>query len=117
MSTQSQLTIQFVLQGDENVNQTYQTQPNTNASGADDVYALIDGNNNIIKPPVGADNGFILIPPANNTQTLTWKGTTSGDVGTELHPTQPHIQSLAPGQAGPFILASTGPCNVRIKWW
>jgi hypothetical protein len=68
------------------------TLANATASGQELFTTLASGANSITVP--SGTKWVIIVPPAGNSTTLTFKGVT-GDTGVVLHPTEPAIISLA----------------------
>lgn len=81
------------------------------------IHTLVLGANTITLPTGGSTVvGATIIPPAENTQTLTLKGIT-GDTGIVLHKTDPISISFDTSPPVSFILTAGGTITgLKIIW-
>lgn len=89
----------------------YENQTTTAVGQRLSPLTLSPGNNTILLP--SSATMFILVPPPNNTATLTLKGVT-GDTGLRLHKTMINVVTLDPGVAAGLVVALGGIATVNV---
>jgi len=109
--------IVITLSDDYIGNLSLEAAANEDSPGAISIYSLVSGANTITVPTGGSSpKGATIVPPAENTVTLTLKGV-SGDTGILLSPTDP--TSIAFGASPPvsFVITTNGVLDgLRIIW-
>lgn len=89
---------------------------NAASPGSVTMHTLASGANTITAPTGGSVlAGATIVPPANNTQTLTLKGVT-GDTGVLLHKTDPTSIALDSSVTTFCLTAGNTITGLKIYW-
>ena len=113
MAITSNVTIYIVMTGDVVAQASPAAAANTAAPGELRTITLASGFNTIT-PPTGA-TGAVLLPPAANTTSITFKGVT-GDTGLRLHNTNPTVITLNAATDTFGLTAGASITSFRIIW-
>lgn len=112
MAVTSNRQVRVLLTGDIEYDQSFNATASTTSPGQLEVMTLAEGDN-VISIPEGSV-GVTIIPPSDNDEPITLKGD-AGDIGIELHPTDPTILGLTTTTG--FVLAvAADVSNVRFIW-
>lgn len=103
MSVTSNRSVTLAFTGDVEYSQAFEAPVNSAGSGQNQLINLSSGANTIT-PPTGAV-AVTIIPPDNNSQTMTLKGVT-GDTGIALALTAPCSISLS--NVSSFVVTAGG---------
>lgn len=116
MSTTSGRTITVTYSGDVEGSLPFPAASNTLSPAAMSLLTLSSGNNTITLPTGGSTvKGVTIIPPANNTNSLTLKGTTA-DTGIALHLTDPTSIAVNTTQTTLTVAVTTTVTGVRVVY-
>lgn len=117
MAVTSERIVTVRFSGDVIADYQYEAASNAVAPGAVSIYTLAAGFNTITLPTGGSTpRGATIIPPDDNTETLTLKGVT-GDTGIALHKTDPTVitfDTVPPASIG--LTAGGTITGLRIIW-
>lgn len=117
MAVNASRTVTINLTGDVIAEKIFAAADNSVSPGSITIHALTTGNNTITVPSV---TGFTvkaatIIPPSDNTQTITLKGV-NGDTGVAISPSDPTSIGFGTAPAN-FVLSVGGNINgLRILW-
>lgn len=116
MSTTSNRQVSVTFTEDLNITLAFDATENTDSPGVVQLYDLTSGANTITLPPATPVSATI-IPPSDNTETITLKGV-SGDTGIQLHPTDPTVLTFDPDSLPASFVLTVGDdiSGLRIVW-
>ena len=105
------------LTGDYVAEMAFSAATNAASPGAVTTYTLSSGNNQIDIPVGFTVTGATILPPSGNTQALLLKGTTAGDAGMPIHPTDPTSIGIPSTLTTHFHLNAAGTVTgLRVVW-
>jgi hypothetical protein len=117
MSVTSNLSVLINFSGGVISNTEFRAVENTESPGSVTLHSLSSGNNTITVPSSSGVTvkGATIVPPSDNTQTLTLKGI-AGDTGIALSKVNPTAISFDTAPAN-FVLNAGGTISgLRIIW-
>lgn len=108
--------ITITYSGDVDGEQEINAADNTDSPAAVELKTLAIGANTIAVPTAGTvPTAVTIVPPADNTTSITFKGVT-GDTGVRLHDTDPTTIALDDSVSSFCLTAGAEIVGVRLYW-
>lgn len=108
--------VTITYSGDVDGEQEINAAANASSPAVLELKTLAAGANTITVPTAGkVPTAVTIVPPADNTQSVTLKGVT-GDTGVRLHDTDPTSIALDDGVVSFCLTAGAEIVGVRLYW-
>jgi hypothetical protein len=120
MSTTAKRSVTVNFSGDYDGDNTFSAADNVVSPAQTQFIDLSSGDNTVTVPtaattPSTAPTAVTIIPPVGNTQAIKLKGD-AGDVGVQLHDTDPTSLSLDSSVVNFILNAAAAVNGVRLVW-